>query len=78
MTEITAQITTQTFDEIAPGVRKYAESRLRCPDLISLSVTLAWYYWAHADKPDLPPSVWARCGVSPCDQRCYTVRSTQC
>ncbi len=52
------------FDTIASVVERYAAACTRCPDLRSLALTLAWYYWSIApDKHHLPASVWARVGV---------------
>lgn len=53
----------QSFDAIAPVVIRYAATRLKCPYLQSLALTLAWYCWRQANRPELPPSVWARMAV---------------
>lgn len=55
---------TKSFDEIAPVIKKYARACCEgCPDREAMALVLAWYYWEHGGRKDLPPTVWARVGV---------------
>lgn len=53
--------------EVYPVVVKYAAMRLRDAELESLALVMAWWCWKlhqDANGEELPPSVWAKMGVT--------------